>query len=114
MSRIEIRPRGGAEVEKYVEAVMDLEEELALGGVDVATLRTRAEPVMTTILISVIGSVLSHYIIKLVDRLMKKKREEPDNVQIVIVINQQRFELPEEYTRLRAGLALPVSGENSE
>jgi len=114
MSRIEIRPRGGVEVERYVKAVMDLEEELTLGGVDVATLRTRAEPVMSTILISVLGGVLSHYIIKLADGLIKKKREEPDNVKIVIEFNHQSFELPEEYGRLRADLASPPRTEENE
>jgi hypothetical protein len=112
MSRIEIRPRGGVEVEKYVEAVMDLEEELSLAGVDVTTFRTRAEPVITTILIAIVGSVLSHYIIKLADRLIQKKRQEPDNVQIIIIVDQQRFELPAEYNQLRAGLALPPHEED--
>jgi hypothetical protein len=112
MSRIEIRPQGGVQVEKYVETVMDMKEELSSDGVDVVTLRTRAEPVLTTILVSIVGSVLSHFIIKLADRLMKKKEEEKDNVQIVIVVQQQRFELPAGYSRLRERLALaPVGAE---
>lgn len=104
MSRIEIRPQGGVQVEKYVQEVTDMKEELSQGGVEVVTLRTRAEPVVTTILISVIGTVLSHYITKLIDRLMKKKEDDKDNVQIIIVVNEQRFELPTEYDRLRESL----------
>lgn len=114
MSRIEIRPEGGIEVEKYVESVTEMKDELAAAGVDVNTVRTRAEPVITTILISIVGSVLSHYVIKIVDRLIKKKEEEKDKVQIIVVVNQQRFELPAEYDRLRAGLALPPAPEDTE
>ena len=114
MSRIEIRPKGGIEVENYVESVMEMKEELTANGIEVATLRTRAEPITTTILISIIGSVLSHYIIKVADRLMKKTEEQKDHVQIVIIVNQQRFELPAEYDGLRARLALMPGQERSD
>lgn len=106
MSRIEVRPQGGAEVEEYVDAVLGLKEELAQGGVSVDVFRTRAEPVVTTILVAVVGSVLSHYVIKLAERLVQKKKREPDDVRVVLLVERERYELPAEYDRLQKDLAL--------
>lgn len=101
MAKVQIYPKGGVEVKPYVNIARSLQQELELAGIEYEELSFRVAEPISTIVITIVGAVVSHWIIKLVDALIAKKKEKPDDrVQIQLIYNNIEFHLPEDRSEL--------------
>ncbi len=70
-SRIQIIPKGGAELDSYVDAVLRMEEELCRDDITVEEHRIKSVEAARVLLLKIIGTVASYYIIKIIDLLWR-------------------------------------------
>jgi len=97
---IKLRAKGD-NLEPYLDLVQGLANEMQAAGVQLRINRSKSLEPISTLLVTIFGSVASHLIIKLIDTLLKKRKEEPENdVKITLVYNNITFNLPEEKEEL--------------
>lgn len=109
--KIQISPKGGSELEPYVDVAFSLQSEIEAAGIEFEEFRTRfLDPTISTLVVSITGSVASHFIITLIDSLLAKKKEKNDKkVNIVVVYSNSRYSLPEKRSALLRDINKKVS-----
>lgn len=86
---------GNREIAPLVSTLSNLKNEFEELGIDIEEHTTRSIEPISTLVISIIGTIASNYIIKLIDILTKKKDENPKS-SLVILINykSKQFYIP--------------------
>jgi len=100
--KIMVCPRGGPELEPYIQDLRDLKSELNAGGVGFEVRPSRSvDPNTTALILSVIGGVAAHYIVQLFEPCLRRLKETPKPaVRIVVEFKGRSYDLPLELSLL--------------
>jgi hypothetical protein len=111
-STISIHAEGGDHLQSYVETISELQPELEADGILIEEIWIKSLVDVSTVLISIGGSVAGHYIVKCVDALLRKHRDaERDlSVKLVVEYHADRFEVPVQ----RDGLIEAIKAQTDE
>lgn len=96
-----IQTQGGRKIEPYQEAVREIQEFLRAGGIGVQFERPRVAEVAASFALSIAGGIATHYIVKLIESLMRtKKANKDDDVKIVVLYHATVYLLPNDHRKL--------------
>ena len=99
--RIRISPRGGAELDPYILDLRALKPELQTADVRLEEFRTRVAEPISTLFVSVIGAVASHYVVKCIDALLRRRTATPDPIiRIIIEYRGKPYDLSTQRSQL--------------
>src|SRR5262245_60541842 len=104
-AQIEIVPLGGREIDVYLQGLTDLHDSFANARIRMVVSRSRCEPIASTLLITIGGSILSHYLIKLIDLLVAAKKSEQRHVTVILVFRGHSYELPRDEVSVRRAIS---------
>lgn len=109
---ISVKAEGGKHLQRYVEAIRELEPDLEANGIHVEEVRMKSLVDVSTFLISIGGPVAAHYILKCVDALLRKHRyaETDLSVKIVVEYHADRFEIPTQRDALIEAISAQTDG----
>lgn len=98
---ISVFSKGDTNLKPYLELLSVLRTEFTNSGIQFQSTRSKNLEPISTLVITIVGSVASHLVIKLIDALVSKKEEKPhDKVHITIVYNKFNYKLPNDKTEL--------------
>jgi hypothetical protein len=100
---VRVHLSGHQDLETYQSIVRDIQR-IMEEDVRVEISRTRSLDIASAIIITIVGNVAAHYIIKLADLLMAKKSKGAADVNIIIVYNDIEFALPADRLNLNKAL----------
>lgn len=98
---VEIHPKGGPELEAYINDLRNLKEELKLAGIAFEVFRTRLIEPISTLIVTILGSVSSYFIIKCIDTLLERRKKDTNkDINIISMYEGKGFQLPDQHAEL--------------
>jgi len=99
--RIRVYPRGGPELDPYIRDIRAFKHELQAADVHLEEFRTRVVEPISTLVISVIGAVASHYVVKCIDGLLRRQKATPEPaIRIIVEYNGESYDLSTQRSQL--------------